>query len=489
MHKKPTRSIMVPLVALVLCCLATKNTSTTMAFQPSMNQLKNNKILPTQNSRIQNKRKNNNNKYTKSHASSSAAEVTPGGSGTGTATIPNEIFNLVKSIIGAGVFSLPAGIAAIGNHPSALLPSCFLVLVMGAISAYTFSLTARVCSKTGASSYAEAWDFSRGTQTSWIIAASSALDCIAGNLTYSMILADTFQALFGTIGITVSRNAVLGILTSTILLPLCLIKNLSSLAPFSIIGLLGSAYTGLAIAIRFFGGAYSMPGGKFVGDLAVKPAFGAIGAKGALSAKALILVSMLSTAYIAHFNAPKFFKELKNNTLERFNIVTSASFGVSIAFYCLVCSLAFLTFGSNCASMVLNSYSSKDLLLLAGRFAVAVSLVFSYPLMFQGSRDGLLDLVRVPEEKRTNGLLNKLTLGLVAFITYVASQVTDLTFVVSMSGALLGTSLIFIYPTLMFRGAMRGDPTKKWENRLCSVIASLGGAIAMIGAKMSLQAL
>ena len=30
-------------------------------------------------------------------------------SGGGTATIPNEIFNLVKSIVGAGVLSLPAG--------------------------------------------------------------------------------------------------------------------------------------------------------------------------------------------------------------------------------------------------------------------------------------------------------------------------------------------------------------------------------------------
>ncbi|CAJ1963717.1 unnamed protein product [Cylindrotheca closterium] len=433
------------------------------------------------------------NEYTKLHASNViAAEVPRGGGdqvliGTGTATIPNEIFNLVKNIIGAGVFSLPAGIAAFGNNPGALLPACLFVTLMGVISAYTFSLVAQVCQKTGASSYAEAWDLTCGRQSSWVIAASSAFSCMALNLAYSMILADTLRALLGTIGVTASRNMVMGVLTCTILFPLSLIKNLSSLAPFSIVGVIGSAYTGVAIAIRFFGGSYAK-GGKFVNDLTVKPAFGAIGAKGALSAKALILISMLSTAYIAHFNAPKFFKELKNNTLERFNMVTSASFGISIAFYCIVSSLAFLTFGSNCASMVLDSYSSKDSLLLAGRFAVAVSLIFSYPLMFQGSRDGLLDLVRVPEEKRTNGLLNKLTLVLVAAITYVASQVTDLTFVLSMSGALLGTSLIFIFPTLMFRGAMRGDPTKKWENRLCSVIASLGGAIAMIGANMSLQA-
>lgn len=36
------------------------------------------------------------------------ATVAVGKSG-GTATIPNEVFNLVKSIVGAGVLSLPAG--------------------------------------------------------------------------------------------------------------------------------------------------------------------------------------------------------------------------------------------------------------------------------------------------------------------------------------------------------------------------------------------
>ncbi len=41
----------------------------------------------------------------------SAIEVPRGGAkeSGGTATIPNEVFNLVKSIVGAGVLSLPAG--------------------------------------------------------------------------------------------------------------------------------------------------------------------------------------------------------------------------------------------------------------------------------------------------------------------------------------------------------------------------------------------
>lgn len=43
--------------------------------------------------------------------SDAAAAVPAGGAqdDEGTATIPNEVFNLVKSIVGAGVLSLPAG--------------------------------------------------------------------------------------------------------------------------------------------------------------------------------------------------------------------------------------------------------------------------------------------------------------------------------------------------------------------------------------------
>jgi amino acid permease len=199
----------------------------------------------------------------------------------------------------------------------------------------------------------------------------------------------------------------------------------------------------------------------------------------------------LSTAYIAHFNAPKFFRELKNNTMKRFNTVVASSFGISVAFYAAVSAMGFLTFGSATAGMILSNYSTQDTLLSLSRFAVGLSLVFSYPLLFVGARDGLLDLAGVSESKRSNTLLNSLTVGLLAGITALAMKVTDLTFVASMSGALLGTSLIFIYPTMMFRSAVKNSGSmtgsQKLERSLCSFIATLGVAIAAVGAKMAWQ--
>ena len=43
-----------------------------------------------------------------------------------------------------------------------------------------------------------------------------------------------------------------------------------------------------------------------------------------------VLVSMLSTAYEAHFNAPLFYRELQNNTVPRYSKMVSTSFLASV---------------------------------------------------------------------------------------------------------------------------------------------------------------
>jgi hypothetical protein len=257
------------------------------AFLHPSKQLHTNKILTSNRGGTSN-----------ANASQAQVQVRVQGQG-GTATMSNEIFNLVKSIVGAGVLSLPAGIAAFGNAPSAVIPAVTLITAIGAISAYGFSLIGRVCATTQASSYREAWDKTVGTKSSWITAFSSTFSCIAANLAYSMILADTFQNLLATIGIQLTREQTLFGVTGLVLVPLCLLKDLSSLAPFSLLGIMGMAYTAIAMAVRFFGGDYR-EGGRFFKDVVVssKPLFGNKGAMSVFSPSSFILISMLSTAYM-----------------------------------------------------------------------------------------------------------------------------------------------------------------------------------------------
>jgi len=88
------------------------------------------------------------------------------------ASIPNEVFNLVKGIVGVGVLSLPAGVAAFGSAPSAFIPAGILIAVIGILSGYGFALIGKVCAYTGAKSYREAWSRTVGEGTSWIPAYS-----------------------------------------------------------------------------------------------------------------------------------------------------------------------------------------------------------------------------------------------------------------------------------------------------------------------------
>lgn len=83
-------------------------------------------------------------------------------------TMKAAIFNLVKGIVGAGVLSLPAGVAAFGDEQSAVIPAVALVTIAGALSGYNFSLIGRLCALTGATSYAGAWEKSVGEATAWI---------------------------------------------------------------------------------------------------------------------------------------------------------------------------------------------------------------------------------------------------------------------------------------------------------------------------------
>ena len=78
---------------------------------------------------------------------------------------------------------------------------------------------------------------------------------------------------------------------------------------------------------------------------------------------------------------------------------------------------------------------------------------FRYPLAFVGCRDGILEMLQVPKEERTDAKLNTLTYAILGFVTVAALTISDLSFIMSFGGATLGNALIYVYPAIMFRSA------------------------------------
>ena len=115
-----------------------------------------------------------------------------------------------------------------------------------------------------------------------------------------------------------------------------------------------------------------------------------------------------------------------------------------------------------------------------------------YPLAFVGCRDNLLALLKVPKEERTDAKLNNLTYLILATVTAAALKITDLSFIMAFGGATLGNALIYVFPALMFRSAVKkmGDEAtsaQKLEVYLALAFAAMGIGMGCIGAKQALS--
>ena len=387
--------------------------------------------------------------------------------------------NLAKNIICGGFLSLPAGVAACARTPTplTLLPGSVLLLGMGVLSAYCFGLIGRTCALMREPTYQGAWRRAVGKRGSRWVAISLSAKTGATCLSYSMILADMVAQISGW-----PRAIALLATTGTTLLPLCLIdtsKTFKLLKYSSAIGLGATGFVVGVMGLRWGTRAYAS-GGHLLAAVPpeLQPQFGGGGLAstalfGGISPRLAIFISMLATAFMAHYNAPAFLRDSAGLSVEeekgadgtttarlsaptaeglaRFHTTVALSFSVSALTFLAVAAFGYLTFGGAAAGNVLTNYARTDGLAVGARAAIAVSLLAGYPLAFANLQKSCCDALaatRVPLPPRA------VSLCLLGMLTASASVLTDLGFVSAFAGALLGSAIIYVYPSIMFRRAL-----------------------------------
>ena len=412
----------------------------------------------------------------------------------GNSTISKSSFNLIKNLVGAGVLALPSGVASFANTPSAILPASLWIVVMGLMFAYSFQLIGKICGMTLSVTFREVWEDTMGYQGGVVVSLTNMLKPGLGNLAYSMILADTFRSLFisfiPSVGENITRTTSLLIVTFVGILPLCLLKNLDALAPFSIFGTLGILWTCVVMGIRYYDGTYGEDG-IFLQDLEdhLQPSFGNY--NGAWTGKVLVFAAMAFEAFVAHYNAPRFLAELQNASMTRFRVVVGNAFGFASGVYIVMTAFGFLTFGANCDGYILNNYSTNDQLATSCRVAIAFSILFTYPITFMGFRDGLIDVLDLPQEKQTSTNINILTVILLTIVTVLAAVVHDLGFINAVGGGTLATLIVFVFPPLMYNKAVftQIDPPtvgQKREVKFSFILMIIGCFMGVVGVMVEL---
>jgi sodium-coupled neutral amino acid transporter 11 len=286
-------------------------------------------------------------------------------------------------------------------------------------------------------------------------------------------------------------KAVLSI--TAVLAPLCLLPDLSALAPMAYVGIMAVLYSSFVVVKRFLDGSCG-GAGAFMSSLPFTPGTGQLSAA-RLSLGTCVLFNMLNTAFMAHTNAVRFYNELEGRTPEKFGKVVAGAFGLSALLYCLVMSAGYATFGSASAGLILENYASSDLLATFARAATGVSIVGSYPLLFTSLRDVLVSTLKSAGDGAlgrkcavaSSGAWISMSLGVLAVITALAIAITDAGFVVSVSGASFGAALIFCVPAIIFLAAKSNDkdqnllPTTKTEMTGVHLLFAFGTIAGLFG--------
>lgn len=360
------------------------------------------------------------------------------------------------------------------------------------------------------------WSHTIGSRTSYLVDGMIFCLCFAVAIIYSGILGDIFTKLlienYTNIPDYYSTLRAINIIliTTSFILPMSIMKNLSSLSFTSFLGFVSILYTTIFICWRSLDGSYQLETGKFVVSnheeqhqnstlttIIELPSFNNV-TMWNFNFASLILISNYGLAYVAHYNAPIFYRELTGTNIPKFTSMVIISFIILIALYTITMIAGYKTFGDTCKGNILLNYHPDDTLSTVARIATGCSILFGYPLVMAGVRESLLNITshfgyhNLCGSKGTNDR-NHVTIVVVmlAIITFTSIVVQDISVVVGVTGAAMGSCIVYICPALIYTKAIEityGDESLEYQKALWSLtLIPFGIIIAALGVYMSLR--
>jgi len=402
------------------------------------------------------------------------------------------IVNMSADLIPAGFLPLSGCMASSGVG---WLPAAFLVILFYGLSSYTLTLLAKTANTLDVSepslelTFKGIWQIVIG-KASWFPPLAVLCVCFGNCIAYSCFFADLLVTGLPGLGAPVwlqSRTLVLLSISAFPLLPLCMLRDLSSLAPSSAAGIAMVVYTVGFMAWRAYDGSYQV-GGQFhnTSSEPLTPDF-SVASVFRLGSAPLLLINALALAYLAHYNGMKYYRELQNHTVQRFKVGVRAAMGAAAAIYIVTMWLGYYTFGDNAMGVILSNYdASRDVLATISRLGMGFSIVASYPLMFAGLREAAVATLQelLPEKEnlfKTIKFLNFVTFVILFAITAIAAIVSDASLVVGIVGSLLGSTIIYVLPATLFIQAHKKSEKFKWRVLIAKVLLAFGAFLGIFG--------
>jgi sodium-coupled neutral amino acid transporter 11 len=387
--------------------------------------------------------------------------------------------NLLADLTPAGILPLSNGMLNTGY-----VPAVILLVLFAFAAAYMMYLISRSMEITGQKSFAKMWVQVVGPSTAWVPPFVVFSVCFGCCLAYACMFGDLFGSCMPGFGVTWATRSVclvgLGIFP---LLPLCFMKDLSALAPTSFGALVAVLYTLAVMVVRYVDKSYAL-GGQFYKAHTVETASHMFN----FGPASLSLVNALAVSFLCHYNGCKYYREYIGHTPGRFKSTVGSAFTMVVGIFAVSMLFGYMTFDAISDSVILNNYSQDDMMVNVARFGMGLANVFSFPLMFSGLREQLIELICfvMPSASSTTDLVwfqNLLSTIMLAIVTCIAILVTDASIVIGLVGSLCGSATIYVIPCLLFdQCTLKSSMCDSTERTVVRLIGFLGVFCMIAGA-------
>ncbi|KAI0766633.1 transmembrane amino acid transporter protein-domain-containing protein [Trametes elegans] len=390
----------------------------------------------------------------------------------GHATLSSCISNLANTIIGSGMLTFPLALASAGIIPGMI--TCLFSGGVAAFGLYLLSLCAHKAPHRRASFFAVAeLTFPRAAV---FFDAAIAIKCFGVSISYLIIVKSLMPSVVSALYHDLTSpdvNPPAWMLSGqnwiTILMiplvPLAFMRKLDSLRHTSYIALFSVAYLVVIVVVCYF---FPLKGTQAPGEIHLihfTPSF-------------ISTFPVQVFAFTCAQNLFPIFNEISSNTQERMNIVIGSSIGSAALIYEIIAVFGYLTFGSKVGANIIAMYPSTSLFIAVGQLAIAILVMFSYPLQVHPCRNCLDKVFHAGHIMSKPGADEEeeeledehggshdmsplkhtlLTLAIVASGFAIAYFVDDLQMVLSFVGSTGSTTISFILPGLFYWQLSRND--------------------------------
>lgn len=307
-------------------------------------------------------------------------------SGKGESSVAGAIANLVNCIVGAGIIGLPAAVRECGFFMGAFC-LCIVAYLLYRSAVYLIECG----EKLGKHNFESMAEHLYGRFGYYVTTGSMATFAYGGMTAYMVILGDTLPPVFSLFveNDTYSSREFLVLMSATfIMLPICMLKSLSDMVWASTLSVLADA--ALIIIILIEGPAEARRQGivlesdhvSFI-ELGIFAGIGIdmfIGIYYFTYGTVVKFAGTMSFAFVMHHNSFIIYKSLKEPNMQNWRQVAMYSAVIALLFALTLGLGGYLIFNEHVNGDILNNFESNGAAVSTGKVLLAICMVLTYPV-------------------------------------------------------------------------------------------------------------